>query len=63
MDIKKAGSMLNNIYDAIDAVMTENERCEEELNQGWVQIVHTLPIETSGGKQKEQLYELESTPK
>jgi DNA-damage-inducible protein D len=25
---------------------------DEELSKGWVQIVHTLPIETSGGKQK-----------
>src|SRR3989338_7313736 len=25
---------------------------DEQLSQGWVQIVHTLPVETSGGKQK-----------
>ena len=25
---------------------------DPELSKGWVQIVHTLPIETSGGKQK-----------
>jgi prophage antirepressor-like protein len=25
---------------------------DEPLSQGWVQIVHTLPVETSGGKQK-----------
>ena len=25
---------------------------DEPLSEGWVQIVHTLPIETSGGKQK-----------
>lgn len=25
---------------------------DESLKEGWVQIVHTLPIETSGGKQK-----------
>src|SRR3989344_3926449 len=25
---------------------------DEILSQGWVQIVHTLPVETSGGKQK-----------
>jgi DNA-damage-inducible protein D len=25
---------------------------DEELSKGWVQIVYTLPIETSGGKQK-----------
>jgi DNA-damage-inducible protein D len=25
---------------------------DEELSKGWVQIVHTLPIETSGGKQQ-----------
>ncbi len=25
---------------------------DEQLSQGWVQIVHTLPIETQGGKQK-----------
>ncbi len=25
---------------------------DEELSKGWVQIVHTLPIETPGGKQK-----------
>jgi hypothetical protein len=24
---------------------------EPELKKGWVQIVHTLPIETTGGKQ------------
>jgi len=25
---------------------------DEQLSQGWVQIVHTLPIETMGGSQK-----------
>ena len=25
---------------------------DPELGKGWVQIVHTLPIETSGGAQK-----------
>lgn len=25
---------------------------DEQLSQGWVQIVHTLPVETVGGKQK-----------
>ncbi len=28
------------------------KRRDEELKKGWVQIVHTLAIETSGGKQK-----------
>ena len=28
---------------------------DEYLNQGWVQIVHTLKMQTKGGKQKNQL--------
>ena len=27
---------------------------DEQLGQGWVQIVHTLQIDTSGGKQNSQ---------
>src|SRR5438128_171606 len=25
---------------------------DEELRKGWVQIVHTLPVDTSGGRQR-----------
>jgi len=30
---------------------------DQELNKGWVQIVHTLSIETSGGKTKNRRME------
>ena len=32
---------------------------DEELSKGWVQIVHTLPIETSGGMQKMNCFNTE----
>src|SRR3989344_572717 len=32
---------------------------DEDLSQGWVQIVHTLSIETTGGKQKMNCFNTE----
>jgi len=40
----------NDIKQYINRMRQRNE----ELSKGWVQIVHTLPIETSGGKQQMQ---------
>lgn len=44
-------AVLTNSLDPKQYINKMRER-DEPLAQGWVQIVHTLPIETTGGKQK-----------
>ena len=44
-------SVLTNSTDPKQYINKMRQR-DEQLSQGWVQIVHTLPIDTSGGKQQ-----------
>ena len=43
-------SVLTNSTDSRQYINKMRQR-DKQLSQGWVQIVHTLPIDTSGGKQ------------
>ena len=44
-------SVLTNSTDPKQYINKMRQR-DEQLSQGWVQLVHTLPIDTSGGKQQ-----------